>query len=142
MKIDFLKHIKTSGRVHPFKIYLSRQEFLKIQVNAMRFADGSISDWIRYAATMLLPPPNHIKFNSVPEEENDLYNKDYGHWEISPEHLEALKKKAARLEEIENANKHKMRRVKQSKARRAERASGGTKKPVKTKLSKAEKRDS
>ena len=142
MKIDFVKHIKTGRRVHAYTLWMSKQEILKIKVNAIRFTDGNVAEWMRYASTVLLPPPNHIKFDSVPEEENDLYNKDYGQWQILPEQLEELKKKAIELEETENASQHKMRGFKQTKARRTKRTSGRSEKPVKTKLPKTEEGDS
>jgi hypothetical protein len=76
MLIDFLKGLKTVRRPTHLIVRLSPREKLKIKVNAMMFADGCVSKWIRYSSIMLLPPPNHIKIGSVSDEDYQVQRLD------------------------------------------------------------------
>ena len=70
MQIDFLKDKKRpDGKKRQVNVKFSSAELVLLRVKAMQFADGCVSDWVRYASLKLLPPVEHIDLdrNTDPE---------------------------------------------------------------------------
>ncbi len=127
MKIDFLKGIKGETLDKTVIVRMSSRTLLKLKVNAMMFADGNVSEWVRYSTTMLLPPAHHIDASKPPPPEE--WRPDCT---ITAQQLEEIARELELIEKKEIAkdgSSDKVSRVTPNGSKRSNRVSRRSKKP-------------
>lgn len=104
MIIDFLKDKKwDEGKKRLISIRITGDELTLLRVKAMKFTDGNVSEWLRYAGLHLLPPVHHIDFGADADpEEMEFYGEDKSvdslRYEALRKELKAFSRKFKKLE--------------------------------------------
>ena len=105
MIIDFLKDKKwVDGKKRLMSIRITGDELTLLRVKAMKFTDGNVSEWLRYAGLHLLPPVHHINFgDDADPDEMEFYGEgidvDSRRYEAVRRELRAFSRKFKILEQ-------------------------------------------
>lgn len=60
-----IKDIEDKRKTKLFNLRVSEDDFNAIVAKAILYADGNVSDWVRFAATKLEPPNGAINFRDI-----------------------------------------------------------------------------